>query len=352
MKNTSIFILAGFFIFSLNSQASTELYRWTDEQGNVHFSDKKNTPEAEVYTPKNKISTYSTTNSNQASPENDDYSDLPPYGKRRETSDIEKLYAVKFPTSPTNSSISAYIQQIYHISRFQQRHQRSDPQVSLLMRVGTEHLDVLIRETYSPVGWHDYGIEVIKKLATEEHKLHIFKAFKSYSRYAEVIYHNGWHFEIQDVLISGLRNNRNYVPHTWLKAVSEFDRQDAREVLVEYFKYGWNNHSTYRIISGIKGIEPQLRDALPVAWETAREGNNFALAALTSKVLEQGYMPALKFIINSLIDNANMKKHQFDAYALVKRYTEQTGSPSEIMNWYNLNQSGIHFDSMRKIFTT
>lgn len=351
-KNTSIFILAGFFIFNLSSQASAELYRWTDEHGNVHFSDKKNSLEAEEYIPKNEISTYSTRDGTQVLRVNDDYSDLPPYDKRRDTSDIEKLYAVKFPVSPTKPAIAAYIQKIYHISRFQKRHLRSDPQVSLLMQVGTKHLDVLIRETYSHVGWHNYGIEAIKKLATEQHKLPIFKALKNYNKYAEIIYQNGWHFEIQDDLINGLRNNRGYIPHAWIKAVSEFDRQDARAALVEYFKYGWNNHSTYGIIAGLKDIEPQLREALPVAWETARENNKHAMAELTSTVLELGYMPAFQFTISSLIDNANMQKHWFDAYALITRYTEQTGSPSEIMNWYKLNQYKIRFDTIRKIYTT
>ena len=218
------------------------------------------------------------------------------------------------------------------------------------MQVGTEHLNVLIRETYSHVGWHSYGIEAIKKLATEQHKNLIFKALKNYNEYIEVIYLNGWHFEIQDKLIKGLRNNKAYIPSEWLKSVAEFDRQDARDVLVEYFKYGWNNHSTYNIISGLKDIEPQLREALPIAWETALEDNKHAMAALTSKVLELGYMPALKFTISSLIDNANMQKHWFDAYALVTRYTEQTGSPRKIMNWYRVNQRIIRFDPERKLF--
>ena len=351
MDKNLISTIAGFLILTLSGHASSELYRWTDEQGNIHFSDKQSSPEATAYIPKNKISTYSRPNGIQVVRAEEDYTDLPPYEQRRDSSDIEKLHAVKFPASPTKSSIAAYIQKIYAISRYQKHHLRSDPQVSLLMQVGTEHLDALINETYSHVGWHNYGIEAIKRLATDQHKQLIFKALKNYSKYAEVIYPNGWHFEIQDELIKGLRNNRAYVPSEWLKSVSEFDRLDARETLIEYFKYGWNNHSTYNIISGIKNIDTQLREALPIAWETAREDNKHAMAALTSKVLELGYMPALKFTIGSLIDNANMQKHWFDAYALVTRYTDQTGSPREIMDWYRVNQKKIRFNPERKLFS-
>ena len=350
MDKCSFLTTAVFLLLALSGQSSAEFYRWTDENGNTHFSDKKSSPEAATYVPKNKISTYSTPEGIHVFRAKEDYSDLPPYEQRRDTSDIEKLQAIKFPTSPTKPLVAAYIQKIYAISRYQKRHLRSDPQVSLLSQVGTEYLDVLISETYSHVGWHNYGIEAIKKLATEQHKKLIFKALKNYSKYAEVIYLKGWHFDIQDELIKGLRNNRTYVPQEWIKSVSEFDRQDARDVLIEYFKYGWNNHSTYNAISSLKNIEPQLQEALPIAWETARQDNKHAMADLTPKVLDLGYMPALKYTVSALIYNANMQKHWFDAYDLVKRYTEQSGSPSEIMQWYKVNQRKIRFDPERKLF--
>ena len=350
MNKQNILLLTGFFSLIMGMPAHGELYRWVDEHGRVQFSDRKSSTKAEAYQPKAEISTYSNPEGIQVVRKKEDYSDLPPYEKRRDTSDIDKLYAVKFPQSPTRSSVAAYIQQIYAISRFQKRHLRSDPQVSLLMQVGTEYLDVLIRETYSHVGWHDYGIEAINKLATEQHKEHIFNALKTHSKYVIIIYTKAWHFEIQDELIKGLRNNRGYVPSEWLKSVAEFDRQDARDVLIEYFKYGWNNHSTYGIVSGLKDIDAQLNEALPVAWETAREKNKHALADLTPKVLDLGYMPAFKFVIRSLVDNANMKKHWFDAYDLATRYSNQTGTAKEIMAWYKANQKKIHFDSEKKLF--
>jgi len=267
MNKQYIFLLTGFFSLMLSMQANGELYRWTDEHGRVQYTDKKSSEKATIYIPKAEISTYSNPEGIQVVRKKEDYSDLPPYEKRRDTSDIDKLYAVKFPQTPTRSSVAAYIQKIYAISRYQKRHLRSDPQVSLLMQVGTEYLDVLIRESYSHVGWHDYGIEVINKLATEQHKAHIFNALKTHNKYARVIYTREWHFEIQDKLITGLRNNRGYVPSEWLKAVSEFDRQDARHVLVEYLKYGWNNHSSYKLIAGIKDKNAQLTEVLPIARE-------------------------------------------------------------------------------------
>lgn len=351
MYKQSILFLMGFATLMLSVQAYGELYRWTDEHGRVQFSDKKISAKAEAYQPRVEISTYSNPDGIQVVRKKEDYSDLPPYEKRRDTSDIEKLYAVKFPESPSRASVATYIQKIYAISRYQKRHLRSDPQVSLLMQVGTEYLDVLIRETYTHVGWHDYGIEAINKLATEQHKQLIFKALKTHNKYARIIYSHAWHFEVQDELIKGLRNNRGYVPSEWLKSVAEFDRQDARQVLIEYFKYGWNNHSTYGIISGLKDIDVQLNDALPTAWETARENNKHAMAELSSKVLELGYMPAFKFVIMSLVDNANMQKHWFDAYGLATRYTDQTGSARDIMAWYKMNHKKIRFDYDRKLFT-
>lgn len=348
--NIKLQLLVALFGLVSVAQACAELYRWTDEHGRVQFSDRKSSVKAETYQPKSSISTYSTPDGIQVVDKQGDYSDLPPYEKRRDTADIEKLHAVQFPQSPSRKSVAAYIQKIYAISRYQKRHLNSDPQVSLLMQVGTEYLDVLINETHSHVGWHDYGLEAIGKLATEQHKAAVFKALKTHNKYAKIIYLKEWHFEIQDELIKGLRNNRGYVPSEWLKAVAEFDRQEAKDVLVEYFKYGWNNHSTYNIVSGLKGVDEQLKDALPIAWETARENNKHAMVDLTSKVLELGYMPAFKFVMMSLMDNANMQKHWFNAYELALRYTEQTGTAREIMEWFRLNQKHIRFDAGKKLF--
>lgn len=338
---------------ALSGQAYGELYRWTDEQGRVHFSDKKTSDKATSYQPKTEISTYKSSTIPQISPgKKDEYVDVPPYEERRNSPDIDRLYAIKFPENPTKHSVAAYIQYIYAISRLQKRHLRSDPQVSLLMQVGEKYLDVLINETNSHVPWSDYGLEAIKKLATEQHKKHILKALKTYSKYIEVVYLNGWHVEIKDELIKGLRNNKGYMPSEWIKAVSEFDRPDARSVLIEYFKYGWNNHSTYNIVSGLKGIDEELNKALPVAWETARENNKHAMAELTSKVLALGYQPAFKFLMLSLVDNADMQKHWYNAHDLALRYTDQTGAPQEILAWYKRNQTKIHFNQEKNIFTT
>lgn len=345
-------LITTFFGLVISHQTHAELYRWTDEHGRVHFSDKKISDKATNYQPKSEISIYSSPEPAHTTHKKEDYSDLPPYEKRRDSPDIDRLYAVKFPENPTKHSIAAYIQYIYAISRLQKRHLRSDPQVSLLMQVGEEYLDILIRETNAHVPWSDYGLEAIKKLATEQHKKHILKALKTYSKYAEVVYLNGWHIEIQDELIKGLRNNKGYMPSEWIKAVSEFDRPDARAVLIEYFKYGWNNHSTYNIVSGLKGIDEELNKALPIAWETARENNKHAMAELTSKVLALGYEPAFKFLMLSLADNAGMQKHWFDAHGLATRYTDQTGTAPEILAWYKRNQNKIHFNSEKNIFTT
>lgn len=349
----SLFLATILITSAFSSSSYSELYRWTDEYGRVHYSDKKTSDKATNYQPKSNISTYRAPVSNtlKITRNKHDFSDLPPYEQRRNSPDIDRLYAVKFPENPTKHSIAAYIQYIYAISRQQKRHLRSDPQVSLLMQVGEEHLDVLIRETHSHVGWSDYGLEAIKKLASEQHKKQIFKALKTYNKYAEVIYLNGWHFEIQDQLIKGLHNNRGYMPSEWIKSVSEFDRQDARKVLIEYLKYGWNNHSTYNIVSGLDNIDEELNKALPIAWETARENNKHAMAELTSKVLPLGYQPAFKFLMLSLIDNANMQKHWFNAHELALRFTDQTGDADEILAWYKRNQTKIHFNQEKNLFT-
>lgn len=200
------------------------------------------------------------------------------------------------------------------------------------------------------VGWHNYGIEVVRKLATEQHKRHILQAFKSYNKYVKVIYAKGWHYEFQDQLISGLEKNRGYVPGEWIKSLVELDRADAVDALIEYFKYGWNNHTTYNRIASIAGIEAKLEAAIPVAWETASQNNKYAMAELTPKALETGYRPAFKFVMTALVSSTGLPEHAFDAHALALRYTDQVGSPSEIFKWYKNNQQRIKFDPDRELF--
>lgn len=152
MYKNSFVLIAYLACLLLPSQSSAQLYRWTDEQGRVHFSDKKSSAQATEYQPKAELSTYQSSDGVQVKRKKENYSDLPPYAERRATPNIDKLYAVPFPKSPTKFSVAAYIQKIYAISRNQKQHLRGDPQVSLLSQVGTEHLYVLINETYSHVG--------------------------------------------------------------------------------------------------------------------------------------------------------------------------------------------------------
>lgn len=168
----------------------------------------------------------------------------------------------------------------------------------------------------------------------------------------ETYSHVSWHHKFQNLLVSGLKNNRGYVPTDWIKAVAEFDRDDAKEVLIEYFKYGWNNHITYKTIASLIGIEERVRRAIPITWETAGQSNKYALGDLTPKFLELGYRPAFKFVMASLADNANQPKHSFNALNLARRYTDQTGGVAEISNWYRNNRSKIQFDTLEKIFVS
>lgn len=340
------------FIVCLLSSAiaAAELYRWVDDNGVVHYSDQKSSDSAIDYTPETELSTFENVYfQRQPKP---DYSNLPPVDQRRASPDLAKLQAVKFPATPNDANVRVYVQKIYAISRNQKSHLTSDPQVSLLMQVGSEHLHVLIDETYSHVGWHNYGIEVIKRLATDQHKSRIIDTFKRYSKYASVIYAKDWHHEYQGLLIEGLRKNRHYVPSDWIKAVAEFDREDARQVLIEYFKYGWNNHITYKYIAGLSGIDAELAKAIPIAWSTASEKNPHAQGELTPRALELGYKPAFKFVMTSLASNAGKPRYSMNPHALALRFTDQTGSATEILRWYKSNQHSIRFDGDSKLFVT
>lgn len=329
------------------SADAAELYRWVDDNGVVHYSDQKVTDEATEYKPEAELSTYN--NIHFLQQPKPDYSDMPPQDQRRDTPDLKRLQAIRFPQSPNVGNVTRYIQQIYDISRYQKVHLTSDPQVSMLRQLGPEYLHLLIRETYSHVGWHNYGIEVISELATDRHKAQILDSLKRYSKYARVIYAKDWHWEFQDRLINGLRRNRGYVPTEWIRAVAEFDRDDARQVLIEYFKYGWNNHVTYKQIADLDGIEAQLHQAIPVAWETASEKNVHAARELTPRALELGYKPALRFVMAELAKPPN---RSFDAQGLAQRFTEQTGSAQQILSWYQINQHGIRFDPARLLFVS
>lgn len=341
-------LLAG--LFWLPGATAAELYRWVDDQGRVHYSDQKNSDKADTYTPQTELSTFSNVYFlQQPKP---DTRGLPPFDQRRNSPDLESLLAVKFPQAPNVGNVTAYIQRIYHISRLQKQHLGSDPQVTMLLQVGDKFLHLLIRETNSHVGWHNYGIEAIKQLAKERHKAQIVDAMKRYSKYASVLYAKGWHHEFQQRLIDGLRNNRGYLPSDWIRAVAEFERDDAREVLIEYFKYGWNGHITYKYIAALEGIEDSLASAIPIAWENTGNTNKYARGELTPRALEQGYKPAFRYLMSELKQNGARAKYSMDAYSLAQRFTGQSGSPEEILNWYRNNQPEIKFDPARSIFTT
>lgn len=345
-------IITFFILCQLPQVAYSETYKWRDENGQLHFGDKPpegkkadrieiDTSKQSVYKPVPYSSEGFTSQKAEVKKKNNSNVRQP----QKETPDLNALLKIKLPQNPTKRQVREYIQKILIESRNQRSYLAADPQVSMLIDVGAEHIDVLVEATTDNVPWTRYPVEAITQLATERDKSLVLSKLRQKKKLSTVVYHKDWSADARDILISGLKNYTGYVPYDWIRALASLQDPASYAVLKAYMENGWNRHSTYRIIKTLPDIN--LNQSLQKAWENSRSTNNkYETGYLTSDVIGTGYMPALKFTVDMLDTNYDIPTHVFNARLVALRYLDTTGDNHDIRQWFYANQSRISFDSV------
>lgn len=266
---------------------------------------------------------------------------------QRNNPDLELLTKIKLPEKASKQQVREYINTIMHVSRNQQVHLASDPQVSMLVAVGHENLDELLLVARAYLPCMEYIVEAIEILATEEDKDKIIRALDHHPPLVKVIIAKKWVAVARNVLIQKIQEKPGYLPYEWIAAVASFQDRTTYDALIEYFVNGANRRITYKYIAQLPCID--LTNAVPVAWEKSRS-DRYEITYLTEAALSVGYLPALDFVVETLDNNNGLPLSQYSPRALLFQFTGMQGNNDELKKWYGSNRNNLKFDLENKRF--
>lgn len=124
--------------------------------------------------------------------------------------DTNALAALQLTAAPTREQAQEFVRQIYQVSRRQQRWSDRDPQVELLVQVGSENLEVLLQglRTYDRMSF--YLVRAVDRLAGPEHKELVLSYVKRHPDLLQVVRNKGWLGDLDPALAESLRKSERY----------------------------------------------------------------------------------------------------------------------------------------------
>ena len=280
----------------------------------------------------------------------DDFYGISEHSKKsKDTPDMDMLLRVKLPPNPSRGEIVNYINVIYTLSRNQRTYLDSDPQVSMLAKIGRENIDLLLQASKPGVQWVSYGIGAINILANDKDKELILKNLRHNYGLAKVVYAKDWCKDGAPILNNMLSAGTSYVPSEVIKCIAELKDPKYYPSLINFMVNGMNSHSTYSVIKNLPDIN--LSEALMESWENSRT-NNYQIGYLTKDTLATGYLPAFHFLFDTIDDNYGVPSSIYNAEALIKRFSYQLGTKQELKDWHKKHREYIKFDPTLKKFVT
>lgn len=275
-----------------------------------------------------------------------------PLTNSRNLANTRSLEHLKLSEHPTKEEIKDYVESILLLSQHRRELRPDDPQIEMLQRVGSDNVDVLFaaQEHLNPGPADFYVSSAIARLARPEDKAAILAALPKHHGLIGAVLKHGWKTEARDTLLAGLRDSQQRnLPPLWIRAVVSLGDPDTYSDLTNYLARCRNRYQTLVAIEKLPGVD--LGPAVDAAWKSAQHGLPFELLDGCAMAAEFGHADALEKLVNILKqDNNDLDVKR--AAALFKRFTSTTGSPSELIDWYEKNRGRIKFDSARKKYLT
>jgi hypothetical protein len=262
------------------------------------------------------------------------------------------LAKITLPDKPTREQVTAYVNQVLQASNEQRMLSTTDPQVAMLAKVGSEHLDVLLQ--VEPGSGDLYVNGAVERIATDAQKADVIAALPHHKQLVSVVIHRGWQRDAKATLIAGLKSGERYLPTEWVQAVADLQDPETFPALRRYLISGANAWWTYNAVAGLPGID--LDEWVDKAWAARRtehgpysDGETFAAAAAA-----HGHADALGRLFAKLSTTVNQDKWQHDeARRNVLALVDATGTDAELVQWYRQNRDRLSWDhNLRKYVTS
>ena len=263
---------------------------------------------------------------------------------RRDGANLEELDKISLPDNPTKNQVIEYIRKIGIVSSTQNTYSDSDPQVSMLTKIGNENLELLLKANLNHQS-EFYATPAIARLAQTKDKEIILKYLPFKKKLVKVVIQKGWEKDAKMILYNELRQIPPYLPTEWIQAIANLQEACIYEDLKQYMILGSNKSWTYEAIKLLPGIE--LDDAVSEAWKNAKR-DNWSKNSFAPIALAHGQSDAISVIIDSLDSPPN--DHNAVRYPRkhILQYTYATGSNNDIRNWYYKNKGNLYFDKEKQ----
>ena len=264
-------------------------------------------------------------------------------------SDLMELQKITLPDNPTGEQVKDYIAAIMVASRKQTSFGDNDPQVAMLKKVGSENLDALLEyeSRLGQGGQKMYITDAVLHLARPEDKALVLRALPNDHELAELVVKYGWQADARDTLISGLDQEKQYLPQDWIKAVASFQDPSTYPALTAYLVNGNAKQDTFDAIKQLPGID--LSDAVDQIWKKARYSNTYGKLQVCAIAAECGHMDALETAVEILKKEENEYELK-QAAKVITKFTPATGDYAALIAWFEANKAKLIFDPQSKTF--
>ena len=266
-------------------------------------------------------------------------------GWERRGPDLQALRKIQLPHEPTRDEVREYVKRIVAVSARQNFASSTDPQVSMLRRVGSENLDILLdahRHAWRSMA-RTYITYAIKGLAKREHKEEILDYLPLEPELVSVVLRYGWAADARDVLLSELTAPGKYIPQEWLQAVAGLGDAEALDSLKTYFVEGRNRDNIFEVLRMTPGIG-DLDGLVAQAWERAKaQGGDEALDTAQVAV-GYGHEDALALLMRFLAAGHDPRGSAPFVRRSLLLHTEARGTSEQLVQWYQQNKDRLRWD--------
>ena len=271
-----------------------------------------------------------------------------PAQEKRNNGRFDKISKQKLSSDATRAEVEKYIQKIIELSSDQRSYSVRDPQVEMLMTVGPDNLDLLIKSSKEETF---YTFQAIKKLARPEHKELILENLAQRYDLIHVVVKYGWEHDAKETLLSEFMQG-DYLPSAWLSAIVTLEDPEVYPDLIAFFVRGGSSRcATHDIIKNLPNIE--LEEAVQEAWRKAKhEADSYVCLDMIPVAMEWGLPDALDFAANaSLRDNFSDRDYRkMKVRDAIYRHVGKFDTHRAFREWVVVNKDAIHFDPETKIF--
>jgi len=270
------------------------------------------------------------------------------YSFRPQGPDIQKLAEIKLPDLADRDQVKKYILSVMEASLGQSTWSSQDPQVMMLMKVGSKNVPTLIDALSLADNMSGYHVkQVINRLADEKSKDLILATLPIYHDLVEVVIQHGWEKDVKQTLIDEIESPGGRLPTEWITAIANLNDPETYPLLRNYFINGPNRYWTYKEIKNLP-IE-NMQGAVAEAWERSRFDDSCNRQYMAIAALPYGHMDALSALIDILTSGESGDQWMSNEIRpAIFQVIDFRGSNAELAKWFSTHRDHLRFDTESK----